>query len=100
MWVRFPPRLPRNFRGDWQRWLMHSTLNRDQAGSIPAWSPARVAFLRVMGQSVTQQLAGLADAAMHSPFKRDEAGSIPASRTTVLNEGASFNRIRTEPSKL
>jgi hypothetical protein len=27
--------------GDWQRWQMHSTLNRDQAGSIPA-SPTRV----------------------------------------------------------
>ena len=53
--------------GDWQRWLMHSPLKRDQAGSIPA-SPTKVC-------------AGLADAAMHSPFKRDEAGSIPASRT-------------------
>src|SRR5579871_3596496 len=52
--------------GDWQRWLMHSPLKRDQAGSIPA-SPTK--------------FAGLADAAMHSPFKRDEAGSIPASRT-------------------
>src|SRR5215467_1749945 len=29
--------------GDWQRWLMHSPLKRDQAGSIPA-SPTR--FLR------------------------------------------------------
>ena len=37
---------------------------------------------------------------MHSPFKRDEAGSIPASRTGFEYEGASFNRIRTEPSKL
>ena len=27
--------------GDWQRWLMHSPLKRDQAGSIPA-SPTRV----------------------------------------------------------
>ena len=52
--------------GDWQRWLMHSPLKRDQAGSIPA-SPTR--------------FAGLADMDMHSPFKRDEAGSIPASRT-------------------
>ncbi len=26
--------------GDWQRWLMHSPLKRDQAGSIPA-SPTR-----------------------------------------------------------
>ena len=34
-------RSPRFFMGDWQRWLMHSTLNRDQAGSIPA-SPTRV----------------------------------------------------------
>jgi hypothetical protein len=54
--------------GDWQRWLMHSTLNRDQAGSIPA-SPTR--------------FAGLADMDMHSPFKRDEVGSIPTSRTRV-----------------
>ena len=52
--------------GDWQRWLMHSPLKRDQAGSIPA-SPTR--------------LAGLADMDMHSPFKRDEVGSIPTSRT-------------------
>lgn len=29
------------FTGDWQRWLMHSPLKRDQAGSIPA-SPTRV----------------------------------------------------------
>ena len=28
--------------GDWQRWLMHSPLKRDQAGSIPA-SPTRIA---------------------------------------------------------
>src|SRR5580658_1508234 len=48
--------------GDWQRWLMHSPLKRDQAGSIPA-SPTR--------------FAGLADMDMHSPFKRDEVGSIP-----------------------
>jgi hypothetical protein len=27
--------------GDWQRWKMHSTLNRDKAGSNPA-SPTRV----------------------------------------------------------
>ena len=74
------------FVGDWQRWLMHSPLKRDQAGSIPA-SPTKV-------------FAGLADAAMHSPFKRDEAGSIPASRTKFVGEGASFNRIRTEPSTL
>ena len=72
-------------KGDWQRWLMHSPLKRDQAGSIPA-SPT--------------SFAGLADAAMHSPFKRDEAGSIPASRTKSVYEGASSNRIRTEPSKL
>src|SRR5579864_6887798 len=26
----------RRFTGDWQRWLMHSPLKRDQAGSIPA----------------------------------------------------------------
>lgn len=52
--------------GDWQRWLMHSPLKRDQAGSIPA-SPTR--------------FAGLADMDMHSPFKRDEVGSIPTSRT-------------------
>ena len=48
----------------------------------------------------TIEFAGLADAAMHSPFKRDEAGSIPASRTMFKYEGASFNRIRIEPSKL
>src|SRR6266481_8941736 len=54
--------------GDWQRWQMHSTLNRDKAGSIPA-SPTRV--------------RGLADMDMHSPFKRDEVGSIPTSRTRV-----------------
>ena len=53
-------------KGDWQRWQMHSILNRDQAGSIPA-SPTR--------------FAGLADMDMHSPFKRDEVGSIPTSRT-------------------
>ena len=63
--VRFQHPAP---KGDWQRWLMHSTLNRDQAGSIPA-SPTR--------------FAGLADMDMHSPFKRDEAGSIPVSRTRV-----------------
>src|SRR5580693_3057097 len=51
---------------DWQRWLMHSHLKRDQAGSIPA-SPTR--------------FAGLADMDMHSPFKRVEVGSIPTSRT-------------------
>ena len=28
------------FVGDWQRWLMHSPLKRDQAGSIPA-SPTK-----------------------------------------------------------
>ena len=54
--------------GDWQRWLMHSPLKRDQAGSIPA-SPTK--------------FAGLADMDMHSPFKRDEVGSIPTSRTRV-----------------
>src|ERR1700693_1789962 len=53
--------------GDWQRWQMHSTLKRDQAGSIPA-SPTRI--------------AGLADMDMHSPFKRDEVGPIPAARTS------------------
>jgi hypothetical protein len=59
--------------GDWQRWLMHSPLKRDQAGSIPA-SPTR--------------FAGLADMDMHSPFKRDEVGSIPTSRTKSNNEAA------------
>src|SRR6267378_5073663 len=63
---------------------MHSTLNRDQAGAIPA--------------SPTSFSAGLADAAMHSPFKRDEAGSIPASRTRFYG-GDSSNRIRIMPSK-
>src|SRR5690348_12629899 len=76
--VRFQHPAP-SFTGDWQRWLMHSTLNRDQAGSIPA-SPTNI--------------AGLADRDMHSPFKRDEAGSIPASRTKFRHDGASFN-IRT-----
>ena len=47
---------------------MHSTLNRDQAGSIPA-SPTK--------------FAGLADMDMHSPFKRDEVGSIPVASTTI-----------------
>ncbi len=40
--VRFQhpaPKLMLN-KGDWQRWLMHSPLKRDQAGSIPA-SPTR-----------------------------------------------------------
>ena len=59
--------------GDWQRWLMHSPLKRDQAGSIPA-SPTR--------------FAGLADMDMHSPFKRDEVGSIPTSRTKSNREAA------------
>ena len=59
--------------GDWQRWQMHSTLNRDKAGSIPA-SPTR--------------FAGLADMDMHSPFKRDEVGSIPTSRTNSYEEAA------------
>ena len=58
-------------KGDWQRWLMHSPLKRDQAGSIPA-SPTR--------------FAGLADWDMHSPFKRDEVGSIPTSRTRVSKQ--------------
>ena len=31
----------KEFVGDWQRWLMHSPLKRDQAGSIPA-SPTKV----------------------------------------------------------
>src|SRR6202161_2236333 len=57
--------------GDWQRWLMHSPLKRDLAGSIPA-SPTR--------------FAGLADMDMHSPFKRDEVGSIPTSRTRVSKQ--------------
>src|SRR6476661_4567199 len=57
--------------GDRQRWLMHSPLKRDQAGSIPA-SPTR--------------FAGLADMDMHSPFKRDEVGPIPTSRTRVSDE--------------
>ena len=59
--------------GDWQRWLMHSPLKRDKAGSIPA-SPTR--------------FAGLADVDMHSPFKRDEVGSIPTSRTNSYEEAA------------
>src|SRR6266436_7387876 len=69
--VRFQHPAPVLFcsMGDWQRWQLHSTLNRDQAGSIPA-SPTR--------------LAGLADKDMHSPFKRDEVGSIPTSRTRVV----------------
>ena len=33
--------LHQSFTGDWQRWLMHSPLKRDQAGSIPA-SPTKV----------------------------------------------------------
>ena len=71
--VRFQHPAPSDVNvGDWQRWLMHSPLKRDQAGSIPA-SPAR--------------FAGLADMDMHSPFKRDEAGSIPASRTMFMYEG-------------
>ncbi len=79
---------------------MHSTLNRDQAGSIPA-SPTRLFYegsaarngllrprqlLALYGARVWLT-AGLADAAMHSPFKRDEAGSIPASRTMFVYEG-------------
>jgi hypothetical protein len=60
---------------------MHSTLNRDQTGTIPAGSPARAAFAREGGERHPPKSAGLADVAMHSPFKRDEAGSIPASRT-------------------
>ena len=66
---------------------MRSPLKRDQAGSIPAGSPARAAFARDGAERHPPEIAGLADAAMHSPFKRDEAGSIPASRTTVLKEG-------------
>ena len=40
--VRFQHPAPFLFlnMGDWQRWLMHSPLKRDQAGSIPA-SPTR-----------------------------------------------------------
>src|SRR5215472_16197054 len=40
--VRFqhPAPIFRLNTGDWQRWLMHSPLKRDQAGSIPA-SPTR-----------------------------------------------------------
>src|SRR5205085_4828075 len=66
--VRFqrPAPILDSVTGDWQRWLMHSPLKRDQAGSIPA-SPTR--------------FRGLADRDMHSPFKRDEVGSIPTSRT-------------------
>src|SRR6202795_1478161 len=67
--VRFQHPAPLSLNmGDWQRWQMHSTLNRDKAGSIPA-SPTRI--------------AGLADRDMHSPFKRGEVGSIPTSRTRV-----------------
>ena len=66
-WTHCGARFARQHVGDWQRWPMHSILNRDQAGSIPA--------------SPTIPIAGLADMDMHSPFKRDEAGSIPASRT-------------------
>ena len=95
-----PTALSNKFTGDWQRWLMHSPLKRDQAGSIPAGSPARAAFSRDGAERHPPKIAGLADAAMHSPFKRDEAGSIPASRTRFTYEGASFNWIRTEPSKL
>jgi hypothetical protein len=91
---------PKVFVGDWQRWLMHSPLKRDQAGSIPAGPPARAGFARVGAERHAPEFAGLADAAMHSPFKRDEAGSIPASRTKFTYEGASSNRIRTESSKL
>ncbi len=81
---------------------MHSPLKRDQAGSIPAGSPARVGFVvaRDGAERHPPDFAGLADAAMHSPFKRDEAGSIPASRTKFTYEGASSNWIRTESSKL
>src|SRR5205814_7686665 len=74
--VRFQhpaPNFEGRFTGDWQRWLMHSPLKRDQAGSIPA-SPT--------------SFAGLADMDMHSPFKRDEVGSIPTSRTRVVSKEA------------
>src|ERR1700680_2742543 len=113
MRARLPPRLPK-FTGDWQRRLIHLTLNQDHAGSIPA-SPTRLFYegsAAKTGPLRPRQLfarygariwltAGLADLGMHSPFKRDEAGSIPASRTKEgCFEGASFNRIRTESSKL
>src|SRR5260370_11267194 len=41
--VRFQHPAPFLFcsKRDWQRWQLHSTLNRDQAGSIPA-SPTKV----------------------------------------------------------
>ena len=38
--------LHQDFMGDWQRRLMHLPLKRDQAGSIPAGSPARAVFAR------------------------------------------------------
>ena len=41
--VRFQHPAPSSLlsMGDWQRWLMHSPLKRDQAGSIPA-SPTNI----------------------------------------------------------
>ena len=93
--------LHQSFTGDWQRWLMHSPLKRDQVGSIPAGSPARAAFARD-------------GAERHPPkFLRDWQMRLC---TRLLSEtkqvrflhpapclcarGASSNWIRTEPSKL
>ena len=73
------------FVGDWQRWLMHSPLKRDQG-----W----------FDSSVTHQ--GLRDWQMRLCTRLlSETKQVrflhPA---PVLYEGASSNRIRTEPSKL
>src|SRR6266404_5348079 len=56
--VRFqhPAPILLSSRGDWQRWQMHSTLNRDEAGSIPA-SRTRVIVKR--RHSITDECAEL-----------------------------------------
>src|ERR1051326_833616 len=53
--------LAHRFLGDWQSWLMHSPLKRDQAGSIPAGPPARggFAFAARWGRASPTRVCGI-----------------------------------------
>src|SRR5260370_10477611 len=80
MWFGSPPRLPN--LGDWQRWLMHSILNRDQAGSIPA-SPTKFEGLEDMDMHSGFHLRASRLHATPSPSVRARQRSRPAHPVAV-----------------
>src|SRR6266849_836661 len=80
--------------GDWQRWQMHSTLNRDKAGSIPA-SPTRVS-VATRRHSITEQCSELLPRTMRVQVSLP----LPMWGCGPTDEGARLRTLRSEFNSL